>query len=381
MRTSSFVYRLLVYSSQPQLPRDLRLQLAPHPFNRNPIDHFLQETLDDHAFGVAAVDAAGHQVEDVLVGDLAGGGAVGAAHIVRLDLQARDAVGAGQLAQHQVAVGLVGVGLLRLRIDLDEALVHRPCPILQRALEQQVAGGVGRLVELVGVMIQVLPAAREVQAQQLAVAARSVQLHVDPVLAQPAAPRADEVAQQAVARQQHPLRAEVPRGVGQVLQVQIVHLAVGARQQLDDAVGHPAVRADEVLHQRHGRAFLGHDDRVVHPRQLAGALADDRLERLLDDDVARHIDERAAVPQRVVQRAELVLVGRHGRAEVALHQLRVLPRGGVQVAEDDPAGGEAGVKLVLCGRAVDDRQRADALDLGQALRHLGRQDRRCGPHR
>ena len=161
--------------------------------------------------------------------------------------------------------------------------------------------------------------------------------------------------------------------------MEIVHLAVGAWQQLDDAVGHAAVRTDEVLHQSDGRAFLGHDDRVMHPRQLARTLADDGLERLLDHDVARHIDERAAGPQRVVERAELVLVGRHGRAEVALHQLRVLPRGGVQVAEDDPAGGETGVKLVLCGRAIDDRQRPDAFDLGQAFRHLGRQDPRCGP--
>ena len=52
--------------------------------------------------------------------------AVGAADIVGADLQVRNRIGARLAAQHQVAVLLVGVGLLRAFVDLDQPRVDGP---------------------------------------------------------------------------------------------------------------------------------------------------------------------------------------------------------------------------------------------------------------
>ena len=49
----------------------------------------------------------------------------------------------------------------------------------------------------------------------------------------------------------------------------------------------------------------------------------------------RHVDEAAARPGGGVERRELVVIGRDDLAEVLLDQLRVLPEGGVHVAEQD----------------------------------------------
>ena len=57
----------------------------------------------------------------MLAVDAADRRAVCAADVVRQDLEAGDAVGTSLIGQQQIAVGLVGVGLLRVGIDDDEA--------------------------------------------------------------------------------------------------------------------------------------------------------------------------------------------------------------------------------------------------------------------
>ena len=74
----------------------------------------------------------GPEVEDLLGVDLAGGGAVGAAHLVGVDLEAGHAVGLGLVAEEEVAAGLVGVGVVGSLIDPDEAAEDR----LRRAVER-----------------------------------------------------------------------------------------------------------------------------------------------------------------------------------------------------------------------------------------------------
>ncbi len=49
-----------------------------------------------------------------------------APHVVVLDLEVRHGLGPRVGAELDVAVGLEGVGALRLRTDLDEPCVHRP---------------------------------------------------------------------------------------------------------------------------------------------------------------------------------------------------------------------------------------------------------------
>ncbi len=70
-------------------------------------------------------------------------------------------------AEHQVAVLLVGVGLLRAFGDLDQAGVDGAGLVLERALELQIAGRVRRLVQLPGVMIEELIAIGEEDAEHL----------------------------------------------------------------------------------------------------------------------------------------------------------------------------------------------------------------------
>ena len=62
------------------------------------------------------------------------------------------------------------------------------------------------------------------------------------------------------------------------------------------------------------------------------------LQRHLHLDARRHVDERAARPDRAVERGELVVARRDDRAEVLAHQLGVLPQRGVHVAEQDALG-------------------------------------------
>ena len=99
----------------------------------------------------------------------------------------------------------------------------------------------------------------------------------------------------------------------------------------------PFVGADEVFNQRDGRARFRDDQGVMHPGELARPLADHRLQGLIDHDVARHIDEGAAVPERIMQRAEFVLVGGDDAVEVRLHQFGIAAHRLVQTGEDDPA--------------------------------------------
>ena len=70
-------------------------------------------------------------------------------------------------AQDQVAVLLVGVGLLRALVDLDQTGVDRAGAVLERALELQVAGRVRRLVQLPGVVVEELVAVGEEDAEHL----------------------------------------------------------------------------------------------------------------------------------------------------------------------------------------------------------------------
>ncbi len=83
-------------------------------------------------------DPARHQVEQLVRVYLPERGTVGAAHIVRLDLQLRDAVRAGFVREQQVRIALVGIGLLRVRAYMNQAAIDSACRIPQAEFEQQI---------------------------------------------------------------------------------------------------------------------------------------------------------------------------------------------------------------------------------------------------
>jgi hypothetical protein len=86
------------------------------------------------------------------------------------------------------------------------------------------------------------------------------------------------------------------------------------------------------------------------------------LQRHLDLDAGRHVDERPAAPDRRVEGRKLVVVGRDDPTEVGPDNLGVLAQGGVHVAEDDPL-----LLEVLAVAVVDDLRLVLGGDAGQVL--------------
>ncbi len=143
------------------------------------LDQLAEEAAHDEAAGLVFGDAAGLQVEQLLVVETSGGAGVpGADDLAGLDLEVRHRVGAGAVGEHQVAVGLEGVGpgcggadqhvadphgvrvgLGRVRIALQRTLVrHVRAAVRLRVVDQQPR-------------FEVLAVVGEVQAEQLGVAA------------------------------------------------------------------------------------------------------------------------------------------------------------------------------------------------------------------
>jgi hypothetical protein len=108
---------------------------------------------------------------------------------------------------------------------------------------------------------------------------------------------------------------------------------------------------------------LVHDDQ--RPLELAGVLAVDAevgLQRQRDLHALGDVHERAARPDRAVERRELVVLGRDDRAEVLPEDLRVLLERLVRAHEDDADLGE-----LLADGVVDDLGVVLGADAGEEL--------------
>ena len=91
------------------------------------------------------------------------------------------------IAQHQGAIELVTVGALRVLCHHDMTLEHAAAMIVEHALVDLAAGGVGDGVHNLGGVIQVLLAARRISAVQVAVRPFALQSHRNAVSGEPAA--------------------------------------------------------------------------------------------------------------------------------------------------------------------------------------------------
>src|ERR1017187_7492456 len=94
----------------------------------------LREGVRQQGAGLLLADAARLQVEQRLRVQLADSGELGGAHVVGPDLQLRLGVNHGVVRQHQVLVGLLGVGLLGVLPDDDPPVENRPGLVVQDAL-------------------------------------------------------------------------------------------------------------------------------------------------------------------------------------------------------------------------------------------------------
>src|ERR1044072_6678387 len=109
------------------------LEGVPHRLELDAVEDLLVEAAHDEALGLPTRKPARHAVEELVAIDLADRRAVRAAHVVRLDLEARDRVCVRLVGEEQVAVLLVGVRLLRVLGDLDHPAPHRRGAVAERA--------------------------------------------------------------------------------------------------------------------------------------------------------------------------------------------------------------------------------------------------------
>ena len=129
------------------------------------VEHVLEEAAHDQPLRVAAREAAGHRVEELVAVDLADRRAVRAADVVGEDLEPRDRVRVRVGREDQVAVLLVRVRPLRVRLDADHPPPDDARVLAQDALEREVGGRVRRVVLLERVVVEVLRPVREVRAR------------------------------------------------------------------------------------------------------------------------------------------------------------------------------------------------------------------------
>ncbi len=273
-------------------------------------------------------------------------------HVVLADVHVGVGVRAGDGVDQQRVAEHVGLGALGALADLDQTPVGGPAAAARHRLGDDVGGGVRRHVDHLGAGVLVLALAGEGDRQGLALGVLAHQVD-GRVL------HGDLGADVAV----DPLhgRALVRHGA---LGDQVVDVV---RPVLDGRVAAAAALLDDDLHDRRVQRVRGVDRRgaaldVVdvgvlvdddqRPLELAHVLGVDPevgLERDVDVDTLRHVDEGAAGPHGRVQRGELVVTGRDDGAEVLVEELRVLLERGVGVQEDDTL-----LLQVLADLVVDD---------------------------
>src|SRR5436309_7769514 len=181
----------------------------PERLGWNPLEHGLEESLDDHALRVRAGKPAGPEVVELILVHLPHGGAVRAADVVRLDLEAGDGIRARLLRKEQVPVRLVGVRALSVLVHLDQPLIDHAGPVPERALEEKVADRMPHVVVLEGVEIEMLRTVPEVASRELDLAPLAVQMHLEVRLRELSAERGVGPVEAGFAAHAHALRAEV----------------------------------------------------------------------------------------------------------------------------------------------------------------------------
>src|SRR5918995_4228506 len=344
VRTSFSRARRAQQRSNTNLACDGRFQEALNLFDRHPVDDWPEEPFDDQVLRLRSWQSARLQIEEMLLFDLGDRCAVRAAHVIGGDLQIRYRIGARRPAEDEVAILLVGVGLLRALLDLDQTRIDRTRIALERTLELQVARAVRRLMELPGVMIEELVAIREVDAEHLRQGVLPAQVRGNRRLRK-LRPQSDvERVQRRILTENGALGHEVPDVAAPVLNLDVAELGILPDDQLDH-------RRGKRLHVLRRRTEGVSDERL-------GALLDDsqgmredgrsRLrnqaegpERGVDRDALRDIEERASLPERGVQRLELAQRRLHRLGhEVTLDELRVLAVGRGEIGEDDALGGD-----------------------------------------
>ena len=248
--------------------------------------------------------------------------------------------------QHQVAVGLVGIGLLGVALHPDEARVDGVRPALQRPLVEQVRRAAGSRVVLQRAHVEVLVGLGEVDAEHLDVAVLAADRRLDLRPGEASPERHDEAVQRGFPAQRGPLGAEVPHAPPVLLHGHERDVRARAHDDLDPGVGQAGLGevAGAVPVQEDDRGPLVHhhervrEDPHASLRQGPGGLDGD-----LHVHPSRHVEEGAAGEEGGVQRREDVLARVPLAQQVALDEFGTSLDGVVERQEHDAALLELGV--------------------------------------
>ena len=319
-------------------------------------DDLVEETAHHQAAGLLFGDAAGAQVEQLLVVESSGGtGVSGTGDLAGLDFEVGHRIGTRTVGEHQVAVDFEGVGAGGLGADQDVTDPHRVRVglarlriSLQRTLVQHIGLAVGiRMIDQQA-GLEELPVVGEVGAQQFRVTTGSGEAHGGRGADHIATEGDGDMAQRGVLAELGVVRADVDGVIGPVGdpddpergritddQFDVVRVDTAAAQVDDDGgasefldadlqvpVGH-GVHAGAVDADLDGLGHLGgpgdrHDGRLAERRvRLCGNAVGGHTARaealvVTRDGLDRHTRTRADLDRR--------RTGRRGRAVVQAAQ-------------------------------------------------------------
>ena len=194
--------------------------------------------------------------------------------------------------------------------------------------------------------VEHLLAVAEVHREEVALGALTVEAGLAAQARVVAAERDRGGRQPRVATEMRALQRDRPRAVAVLLHADVADVRVVADRELDDAV-------DEMRHVRRRRVpfedrdlalLLGHDERVREGRETFAVGPVQDHDRALDHHAARHMHERTAREERIVQHGERVGRRTGDGTEVRLDGARVA-RG--DSTDGHTQGRELGIELVV----------------------------------
>src|SRR5699024_5544314 len=305
--------------------------------HRELLGDWLHEATNDHRHRLFLLETAAHQVEELVLGDLGDGRLVAQGDVVVADVVVRVCIRPGD-GVHQQGVTLnLGGGVVRIRVNLDQATVGRAATGTGHGLRDDVGAGVRRHVGHLRAGVLELALAREGDGQDLALGVRTSHPHGRVLHGDLGADVAIDPLHGRALFTLGALRDEVVDVVRPVLDRRIA----AAAALLHDDLDHCGVQGVGLV-DRGGAALdvvnvgvlVDDDERALELAHVLRVDAEVGLQRDVHVDSRWHVDEGTTGPYGGVQSGELVIArGNHG-AEVLLEQLRVLLQGGVGVDED-----------------------------------------------